>query len=55
MLLNSKKVDIGMTPTDFELKNVDNKIYTLNSIKKKKWICYCLHMQPLSLFKRYNY
>ena len=35
MLLNSKKVDNSMTAKDFELKNVDNEIYTLNDIKKK--------------------
>ena len=35
MLLNSKKVDIGMTSKDFELTSVDNEIYTLNSIKKR--------------------
>ncbi len=35
MLLNSKKVDIGVHAKDFELKNVDNEIYTLNDIKKK--------------------
>ena len=35
MLLNSKKVDIGMIAKDFELKNIDNEIYTLNDIKKK--------------------
>ena len=34
MLLNSKKVDIGMSAKDFELKNIDNKIYTLKNIKK---------------------
>ena len=28
MLLNSKKVDIGMPAIDFELKSVDNEIYT---------------------------
>ena len=35
MLLNSKKVDIGVYAKDFELKNVDNEIYTLNDIKKR--------------------
>ena len=35
MLLNSKKVDIGMSAKDFELKNVDNEIYTLSDIKKR--------------------
>ena len=35
MLLNSKKVDIGMSAKDFELKNVDNEIYTLKNIKKR--------------------
>ena len=35
MLLNSKKVDIGVHAKDFELKNVDNEIYTLNDIKKR--------------------
>ena len=35
MLLNSKKVDIGVPAKDFELKNVDNEIYTLNDIKKR--------------------
>ena len=34
MLLNSKKVDIGVHAKDFKLKNVDNEIYTLNDIKK---------------------
>ena len=35
MLLNSKKVDIGMLAKDFELKSVDNQMYTLNNIKKR--------------------
>ena len=55
MLLNSKKVDISMIAKDFELKNIDNEIYTLNDIKKKKWFCNSFYMQPLSLCKRYNY
>ncbi len=35
MLLNSKKVNIGMPAKDFKLMNVNNEIYSLNNIIKK--------------------
>ena len=53
MLLNSKKVDIGVHAKDFELKNVDNQIYTLNDIKKRNgfviaFICnHCPYVKDL--------
>ena len=63
MLLNSKKVNLGMTAKDFKLINVDNEIYTLKNIKKKNgfviaFICnHCPYVKDIikRLVEDFNY